>query len=166
MSFGLGQGASVFHFNLGNGAVCQVNAHSTHTLCKTKVRLNNLGNAFGNGRHVNRGHNRAAFQGINNAISNIHSYTDLSFFCGCAQVRSLYYIEEAQEGIVFFGQGLGGINVDGSASNFARFEAFCNSVYIKAFKSSKGRRYSVRQGTEITQLIIRGRISNVPIFPI
>ena len=47
-------------------------------------------------------------------------------------MRSLYNVEQAQEGVIFFGKRFGRINVDSGAGNFTGFNAFGNSFGIHA----------------------------------
>ena len=51
-------------------------------------------------------------------------------------MRGLYYVEQAQEGVVFLGQGLGGIYVDSSASDFAGLDAVGNGLMVTAATAS------------------------------
>ena len=47
-------------------------------------------------------------------------------------MRSLDNIEQAQEGVIFFGKRFGRINVDSGAGNFTGFNALSNSFGIHA----------------------------------
>ena len=132
LGFGFGKRTGVFNFNTLNRAVCQIDANGTHAFCQFEVRLDNCCHAFRNGSHINSGHNRTAFESINYTVSNINSYADLRFNGGSTEVRSLYNIEQAQEGVIFFGKRLGRINVDSSAGNFTGFNALGNSFGIHA----------------------------------
>ena len=47
-------------------------------------------------------------------------------------MRSLYNVEQAQEGVIFFGKRFSRINVDSGAGNFTGFYAFSNSFGVHA----------------------------------